>query len=115
MKFRRLSSSGAYLRRRDAMSAIEIVLDAEAIQRPTEDGFKLSVADVAARSGRPLYLVRKIGLNHFTELRVAGRVVGYDRGYFYVADNEATAKLRAHARKSQAVAQVMRAHPEATT
>lgn len=85
---RRLSSEGADALRRVRLSAIQIVLEAASIQRIAEAEFRVSTADVARRSGIREYLVRRIGVDHFTAIEVAGRVIGYQRGEFYVADNE---------------------------
>lgn len=76
------------------ISAIGIVLDAESIQRPGDEEFRLSVKEVSDRSGIPLYAVRILGRDHFAMVRVPGRVTGFDRGFFYVADDEAAHRRR---------------------
>lgn len=91
---RRLSAHGVAVIRATQLSAIGIVLDAESIQRPNEEEFRLSIDVVSKRSGIPLYRVRILGRDHFTELKVPGRVVGYKRGEFYVADDEANHRRR---------------------
>lgn len=91
---RRLSIEGAEVIRRTHLSAIGIVLEAESIQQPAEEVFRLSTVEVARRSGIREYIVRRLGRDHFTAIKVPGRVVGYDRGEFYVADDETTARAR---------------------
>lgn len=97
---RRLSLAGVETIRSVRLSAISQVLEAQAIQRPTEAEFRVSIVDVARMSGVPLYAVRRMGVEFFASIKVPGRVVGYDRGEFYVADDEATAKRRAAAGSS---------------
>lgn len=94
MTKRRLSAHGVNVIRQTQLSAIGIVLDAESIQRPNEEEFRLSIDDVSKRSGIPLYRVRILGRDHFAMIRIPGRVVGYDRGEFYVADDEAMSHRR---------------------
>lgn len=102
MTKRRLSAAGATSLRLQARSAIAIVLDAESVQRPDEEEFTISAVDVAARTGRPEYLVRRIGRDDFHLIQVPGRVVGYGAGRFYVADDEARARRR-HANRNGTV------------
>lgn len=84
------------------LSAIAIVLDAESIQRKKSGEFRLSAHDVADRSNIPVLIVQQLGREHFASLRIPGRVVGYDRGEFYVADDEASDRSRNPARYRRA-------------
>lgn len=76
------------------LSAIAIVLEAESIQRKDREEFRLSAHTVADRANIPVEIVQQLGRDHFASVRVDGRVVGYSRGEFYVADDERTGRVR---------------------
>lgn len=76
------------------LSAIAIVLEAASIQRKKSGEFRLSAHDVADRSNIPVEVVQQLGRDYFASIRIDGRVVGYDRGEFYIADNEAADRAR---------------------
>lgn len=66
------------------LSAIAIVLDAQAIQRKREDDFLVSSKDVAAMSNIPVADVERIGSMQCERIRVPDREVGYFQGQFRI-------------------------------
>lgn len=76
------------------LSAIAIVLEAESIMRPKSAAFQLSSHVVSMRANIPVDVVQQLGRDFFASIRIPARVVGYDRGDFYVADNEAADRDR---------------------
>lgn len=76
------------------LSSIAIVLEAESIMRPKSASFELSSHQVAARSNIPVDVVQQLGRDFFASIRIPSRIVGYDRGDFYVADDERADRSR---------------------
>ncbi len=79
---------------RHRLSAIGIVLESMAIQKPEDEEIRVHTRDVAKMAGIPEAAVRRLGSDHFTWITVPGKVVGYDRAEFYVADDEAAHRRR---------------------
>ncbi len=82
--------------RLDRIRLVGVVLDSIARRSPDLDEIRIPIRTINAFTKIPVSALRIIGRDHFSSIVVPGKVVGYDRGSFYLAGDDGDDRFRAH-------------------